>query len=653
MTARWRRIAVFALIVGVGLLLRVHALFHSPFWVDEAESAINGLTILEHGVPTDRYLDLPIFENVLVEPWDSSIAGDGALEAAEYEFRDVSYSREGTAVYHGWLPLYAIAAALWLADIAPAVRTPAPEVQHAPPELLGRIVAPRVPAVVFSIAFVVLMFWAGRRLGGPTVGWVALLVASLAQRCVHFGVQARYYSLTMLLGTVAVTLVWIILRRGRWRDDLTFAATAILLFHTHVLSSFVACCVFALAHALRWKRGAALGASVARVAATAAIVAAGTLPWAIANDFFGATAEVPRVTSVVRFPEDLWNYVSPRLDSAALFVLGFVLVAVAHRARGPIARHLQRGIGARREAMLYLGAWAVITYVGFCTLIPAASYFPLRLSLVLAPPLVLLASCILAGLAEVFTHSRKPRYALGITLVFLVFTDRIFVPDLNARTAVEDLLPVAEYAQEQDWDADARLYASPNDHLRFQYLLGLPVQSIAPIRASFLTQYPGRVVYFAKCTYGVAPDSKKATESSGERLDPGFAEEPGTIEAIWVEPFREELAAQSRGLVPDTPLTAEHAAAVERQRRLMESGRRAIELDAAKIPVLRGRSIRTVEDWWTSFFYRFVDPESRRGDRLNFHSRFPRARVTLLPPAFVVYDSPSPVSRPTPPEEEK
>ena len=71
------------LLVTMGILLRTWDLGGEPLDRDEAESAINALTILEHGVPTDRYLNLPLFENTLTRPWP---------ENPEYEFKDTSYS---------------------------------------------------------------------------------------------------------------------------------------------------------------------------------------------------------------------------------------------------------------------------------------------------------------------------------------------------------------------------------------------------------------------------------------------------------------------------------------------------------------------------------------------------------------------------------
>src|SRR5690349_11243968 len=68
--------------------LRLSFLDAQQLSVDEAESSINALTILEHGYPTDRYLGLPIYENVLLTPTPHD---------EEYEFRDSSYSAKGIA----------------------------------------------------------------------------------------------------------------------------------------------------------------------------------------------------------------------------------------------------------------------------------------------------------------------------------------------------------------------------------------------------------------------------------------------------------------------------------------------------------------------------------------------------------------------------
>ena len=66
--ASHRRTAGLLALVVLGVALRVLSALSQPLWVDEAESAVNALTIHEHGLPVDRYLGLPIYENTLSRP---------------------------------------------------------------------------------------------------------------------------------------------------------------------------------------------------------------------------------------------------------------------------------------------------------------------------------------------------------------------------------------------------------------------------------------------------------------------------------------------------------------------------------------------------------------------------------------------------------
>jgi hypothetical protein len=149
-SSRWSNVSsseiwLITLVIAGAVVLRVADLDAYPFWVDEAESAINGLTILQHGYPTDTYLGLPIFENTLVQPWPDN---------PEYEFRDSSYSARHLAVYHGWLPLYAIAASFAIYRVQPDSLDPIPSVKHDLNERKRLTSAARMPAVLFGVTAV-------------------------------------------------------------------------------------------------------------------------------------------------------------------------------------------------------------------------------------------------------------------------------------------------------------------------------------------------------------------------------------------------------------------------------------------------------------------------------------------------------------------
>src|SRR5215469_9902195 len=149
------RRALWLLIILAGALaFRLANLGSLPLWVDEAESSINASSILEFGVPTNLYLGMPVYENTLVLPWTGS---------KEYEFRDSSYAENGLAIYHGWLPLYAIAASFRLFHVEPArMGTMVP--QYSAEERWRMTIAARLPGVLFGVLSIAGLYLAALRL---------------------------------------------------------------------------------------------------------------------------------------------------------------------------------------------------------------------------------------------------------------------------------------------------------------------------------------------------------------------------------------------------------------------------------------------------------------------------------------------------------
>src|SRR5579862_4088591 len=145
-SATRKRVFLVASLMTIGFILRLDQIQSQPVWVDEAESCINALSILQSGLPIDSYLGLPVYENTLTIP----SPGD-----PEYEFKDSSYGRpiykgHGLALYHGWLPLYAIAASFRLFGVTPDNRG-ATTPQYGPAKRRSRTVAARLPGVLFGV----------------------------------------------------------------------------------------------------------------------------------------------------------------------------------------------------------------------------------------------------------------------------------------------------------------------------------------------------------------------------------------------------------------------------------------------------------------------------------------------------------------------
>ena len=70
---------------------------------------------------------------------------------------------------------------------------------------------------VFAVAALPLMWFAGRRLGGRTVAWLALVVLALNPWAVRFATEARMYSMVVFLVLAGYLLVMAALdRRSMW-----------------------------------------------------------------------------------------------------------------------------------------------------------------------------------------------------------------------------------------------------------------------------------------------------------------------------------------------------------------------------------------------------------------------------------------------------
>ena len=120
------------------------------------------------------------------------------------------------AIYHGWLPLYSIAAAFALAGIHPDHDDGGPPaVRHGAHELVRRTVVPRIPSIVFAVLFLICTYHLGRAVSGHDTAWALLVATAFAQPFVWFGWQARYYSATLAFTALAGLAVWNLTRRGQ------------------------------------------------------------------------------------------------------------------------------------------------------------------------------------------------------------------------------------------------------------------------------------------------------------------------------------------------------------------------------------------------------------------------------------------------------
>ena len=151
----------------------------------------------------------------------------------------------------------------------------------------------RFPSVAFGLAMVALAFALGRRLFGPTAGWVAALLGALHPLWVYYAQEARMYTLLTSLGMLAGYALLRVLaptqEPGAARHRLTwwaaFVGASIALLYTHYFAAFLLL-AFALFFVLAWvfqpgrkSSGATRRQLLAEGAVAALLVVVAYLPW--------------------------------------------------------------------------------------------------------------------------------------------------------------------------------------------------------------------------------------------------------------------------------------------------------------------------------------------------------------------------------------
>jgi mannosyltransferase len=113
--------------------------------------------------------------------------------------------------------------------------------------------AVRSLSAVFSVATLVPMWFAGRRLAGRTGAWVAVLVLVSSPYAIAFGSEARMYSLVALLVTLGYLAVRRLLERPTLGRQAVVALITGLLLYTHYWALYLLAIVGALLVWQAWR----------------------------------------------------------------------------------------------------------------------------------------------------------------------------------------------------------------------------------------------------------------------------------------------------------------------------------------------------------------------------------------------------------------
>jgi len=616
-----RAVGLCALVLlAVGL--RAWDLEWPLLWVDEAESAINALTIVADGVPGDHFLGQPLYENTLVRPWP---------ESSEYEFRDISYSDRGLAVYHGWLPLYSIAAAFRLAGVTPEeARRGSPPRDATEAELRHWTAVPRWPAVVFSALFVLAAYGLGAAVHGPPVGWALAGAAAVSNAFVWFGRQARYYSAALALNAVCGLAIWNACRRGRVSDHALAGLAIGALFHTHSVSAITMAALYVAALPLA-RRQPHLWLRVLTAGTVAAVL---VVPWAAWSGLLGHTAHVPAARRYVDLSVLLWSL--PSRDPVMLTTAGLGLAwSLAVWLGGDRLRERWRQpVVDEGSGLCFALAWLGLSYAVFLALMPVASFYPDRLKLAVAVPGLLFNTLVVAAATRGAGYSSPLAPALGV-IALLTFAGQ-FPPRLGRDSRDHGVADLVRLVRSLDLGPAGRLFASSNEHLTLTYYSGRPVQSIAPVRREWLDHFRADLVVVDGPWYEtlLPGEADRTARRLGRQISSSEAEGRAADARRLTTAL--DLAASGAHLVPPPPPPDDLDRALVATLKAKTKG--AMEHLVRGTPLTRFAAPSNWREWRHAFFYWLSDPDRRSGAGLNYRSCRDSARVHPHASGFVVFD---------------
>ena len=453
-------------------------------------------------------------------------------------------------------------------------------------------------------------------------------------KTVDFGYQARYYSMTLLMTAFAAWCLLRMVRRGRWGDYLLMGFAEALLFHTHQLSAmiFALAALVAVPAVIRHRQWffKCLGAG--------AISAGLILPWVWLSGFLATASHIPKANKLFDSFSDWLAYTLNRPDQLALLA-GMVLILILGRLK-PAWFPARFHAVVREHGQIYLAlfAWLVIGYAAFHMVVPAASFFFERLSLILWTPYVLVLAMLTSDLLRGFSPRRAAVLAVVATAGFLAVRGRLaFLENPSVTGSRQGIAAVVEALQKMRPEDGTRFYASPNEHLTLTYYTGLPVQSVAPVRKTFFANTKAPLVFIESEMEWMYPDEadvRFAAAAAGLRVTPDQAQELCAL--VWTKIVTEEL--NKDGLpAPPVPTLPDYLDPVVGKMRMQLLEFRVKFMDETKrSPIFRGVSASRMKDFWLGFFYRFANPDGRIGKNLNIFPRLGHSTMELLPAANVV-----------------
>lgn len=264
--------------------------------------------------------------------------------------------------------------------------------------------AVRLLSAAFGVATLPLLYRAGRRLGGPTVGVGALVLLATSPFAIRYGTEARMYSLVALLVAAGWLLVANALERPTvgWLVGVGAVSGALLL--THYWAFYLLACLGVVLAVAAWRGVVERGAAVKVLGAMAAGSALLFGPW-IPNFLYQrahtgtpwGTAPGPVEVAFTTLV-DLGGGPFPEGQALAGLLAALTLLALFGRAVDGrrVELDLWTRPGARGEALVAASTLLLAVGIGTAT----SSAFASRYTSVAFPLVILVAAYGLRSLAD-------------------------------------------------------------------------------------------------------------------------------------------------------------------------------------------------------------------------------------------------------------
>jgi hypothetical protein len=427
-----------------------------------------------------------------------------------------------------------------------------------------------------------------------------------------------------------------VVKRGRWRDYAVASGLFVLLFHTSVLAFVGLGLISALVvpfvvHQPRIGR---------KLSLSAVIVAVGTIPWVVYVDFLSAASNRPMGRSLLS-AVDLLQYPLDRLPYVLIAGGTIAVLLSAGRLRGTVSDRFLDLLVSHRAVFLFLSAWALFGNLLFVALVPAASYFVMRLTLVIFVPSILFGAMLFASVGRIVwpRHSSVAGSALFV-LVLASTGKTTFWPPIPHEMR-EDFVAFVDYLRALDIGPGTRLYTASTENLALRFYTGMPFQNVMPVRKEFLDAYERELIIIESSAYEGLTGSEVQRVLAG-RASSMTDEQARQLAGVAftrtiLDNLENRVSVISTPVPPQSdllPLLVDHTL-----QKTADTLRR--DIPSYGNPTFDGYDIRDFKRLAEVFFFRFVNVEARTGMNLNYAARARTATATLLPGGRVLLRIPA------------